>query len=142
MSMREGNRIHDSLFDEDAVNVSVYEAFDLSGKELGLHSLGPEVPMFGSLVRAELVQYLTQTGRCPRNAFDVIITSGRAMLLVTLVDNSIIFFDSHSHVNGGAVISYSEPGKVHNFIEWLDNVMIKNWNAPITVCTMTRVFYK
>lgn len=142
MSMREGNRIHDSLFDEDAVNVNVHEAFDLSGKDLGLHSVGPEVPMFGSLVKAELVQYLTQTGRCRGNAYNVIVTSGRAMLFVTLVDNSIIFFDSHSHVNGGAVISFSEPGEVHNFVEWLDNLMMKNWNTPITICTITRVFYK
>lgn len=104
--MREGNSIHDELFDGDAVNVTVDEAVNLAGEEPEIQSIGLALPFFGSDVKKE---HFVRASRSPGRTFYVVILSERAMLVVMdSVRNCLLFADSHRHVNSGALIAMTE----------------------------------
>ena len=71
----------------------------------------------------------------------VIMTQGRAVLLLVNSDSSAMIIDSHSHGNEGAIIAYSKPGNIHLLAQWLDAMMIDNWQHPLTIASLTKVFY-
>ena len=59
----------------------------------------------------------------PVRTFHVIILSDRAMLLSTTADGCIVFADSHSHINGGALITLAQTLCASTFIQWFDDMM-------------------
>ena len=47
--MSKGNDIHDALFDNEAVNLSVQDAVEMAGDKFSVHSLGQQYVFFGHI---------------------------------------------------------------------------------------------
>ena len=141
-AMVKGNKIHDDLFNEEAVDLEVEDAVSLADTECGIQRSGQQIDIFGRNPVQQLANVLIQEAQnnTPKSC-SVIMTHGRAMLLVVNSDSSAMITDSHSHGNEGAIIAYSKPGNVHLLAQWLDAMMAACWQQSLTIASLTKVFY-
>ncbi len=141
-AMIKGNQIHDDLFANEAVDLDVEEAVSFADIECGIQRVGQQIDIFGRNPIQQLSNVFIQEAQnnMPKSC-SVIMTHGRAMLLLVNSDSSGMIVDSHSHGNEGAIVAYSNPGNAHLLAQWLDSMMVDNWNQPLTIASITKVFY-
>ena len=141
-AMVKGNKIHDDLFDKEAVDLEVEEAVSLADTECGIHRVGQQIDIFGRNQVQQLANVLIQAAQnnTPKSC-SVVMTHGRAMLFLVNSDSSAMIADSHSHGNEGAIIAYSNPGNIHLLAQWLDAMMTDCWQQSLTIASLTEVFY-
>jgi len=63
------------------------------------------------------------------------------MLLFIDSSGHLYFVDSHSHRDCGALIASAPPGYGEAFADWIDRMMILNWQTPLTVGSLSEVIY-
>ena len=143
-AMIQGNKLHDPQYKGEAINVTVHEAFLSAGKECGVQSLRQQIDYLPSQnPRDSLGKWLMQEAQNNTSkSFSVIVSNGRAFLIMVNSDQSAMLVDSHRHGdNIGAIIAFSQKGS--NLACWLDAMMSKTWNCPLTrhSITITPVCY-
>ena len=122
--------------------MEVEEAVSLADIECGIQRVGQEIDIFGRNPTQQLSNvFIQEAHNNTPNSCSVIMTHGRAMLLLVNSDSSGMIVDSHSHGNEGAIVTYSNPGNVHLLAQWLDSMMVDNWQQPLTIAKLTKVFY-
>ena len=140
--MVKGNKIHDDPFDEEAVDLEVEEAVSLADTECGNHRVGQQIDIFRRNPVQQLANVLIQAAQNNTSkSYSIIMTHGRAMLLLVNSDSSAMIADSHSHGNEGAIIAYSNPGNIHLLAQWLGAMMTDCWQQSLTIASLTEVFY-
>ena len=133
-AMIKGNKIHDDLFDHEAVS--------LADNECGVQSLGKQIDIFGLSSVHQLANFLIQEAQNHKSkSCSVIMTQRRATLLAVNSDSSAMIVDSHSHGNDGAIIACTPPGSIHLLAQWLDALMNDIWQHSLTIASVTKVFY-
>ena len=133
-AMIKGNKIHDDLFDHEAVS--------LADNECGVQSLGKQIDIFGLSPVHQLANFLIQEAQNHKSkSCSVIMTQQRATLLAVNSDSSAMIVDSHSHGNDGAIIACTQPGSIHLLAQWLDALMNDIWQHSPTIASITKVFY-
>lgn len=141
-AMIKGNQIHDDLFNHEAVDLEVEEAVSLADNECGVQRVGQQIDIFGINPVHQLANVLIQEAQKNMSkSCSVIMTQGRAMLLVVNSDSSAMIIDSHSHGNEGAIIACTPPGNILLLPEWLDAMMKDIWQHSLTIASVTNVFY-
>ena len=127
-AMVKGNKIHDDLFDQQAVDLEVEDAVSLADTECGVQRIGQQIDIFGTNPDHQLANVLIQEAQNNTSkSCCVIMTGHRAMLLAVNSDSAAMIIDSHSHGNDGAIIACSQPGCIHLLAQWLDAMMNDNW---------------
>ena len=133
-AMIKGNKIHDDLFEHEAVS--------LADNECGVQSLGKQIDIFGLSSVHQLANFLIQEAQNHKSkSCSVIMTQRRATLLAVNSDSSAMIVDSHSHGNDGAIIACTPPGSIHLLAQWLDALMNDIWQHSLTIASVTKVFY-
>ena len=133
-AMIKGNKIHDDLFDHEAVS--------LADNECGVQSLGKQIDIFGLSSVHQLANFLIQEAQNHKSkSCSVIMTQRHATLLAVNSDSSAMIVDSHSHGNDGAIIACTPPGSIHLLAQWLDALMNDIWQHSLTIASVTKVFY-
>ena len=141
-AMVKGNKIHDDLFDHQAVDLEVEDAVSLADSECGVQSVGQQIDIFGLNPVNQLANVLIQEAQNNTSkSCWVIMTERRAMLLTVNSDSSAMIVDSHSHGNDGAILACTQPGCIHLLAQWLDAMMNYNWQQSLTIASITRVVY-
>ena len=85
-AMIKGNKIHDDLFDHQAVDLEVEDAVSLADNESGVQSVGQQIDIFGLNPVHQLANFLIQEAQNNRSkSCSVIMTERRAMLLCFLL---------------------------------------------------------
>lgn len=141
-AMIKGNKIHDDLFDHQAVDLEVEDAVSLADNECGVQRVGQQIDIYGINPVNQLANVLIQEAQnnTSKSCY-VIMTEHRAMLLAVNPDSSAMIIDSHSHGTDGAIIACSQPGCIHLLAQWLDAMMNYNWQCSLTIASLTKVFY-
>ena len=88
--MVEGNKIHDELFEGEAVDVAVQEAVDMAGTECYIQMIGQSfapfgldcVDQLGSVFEMLSLSYTVQP------SCNVVVTSGKGFLFIVNQDGS------------------------------------------------------
>ena len=142
-AMIKGNKIHDDLFDHQAVDLEVGGMqFLWQITNVGVQSLGQQIDIFGLNPVHQLANFLIQEAQNNKSkSCSVIMTERRAMLLAVNSDSSAMIVDSHSHGNDGAIIACTQPGSIHLLAQWLDALMNDIWQHSLTIASITRVVY-
>lgn len=139
--MIKGNKLHDDLFDQQAVDLKVEDAVCLADNECGVESVGQQIDIFGANPVNQLANGLVQEAQNQTTAScSVIMTERRAMLLAVKSDGSAMITDSHSHGNDGAIIACTQSGNIHLLAQWLDAMMNDIWQQSLPTATITKVF--
>ena len=142
-AMTRGNDLHDELFDYEGINLTVDEAVEMAGEDCGVLCLGQQKDLFGGTAVAKqlLAEFLNElSGRGQRSCF-LFFSCGRTMLLFIDSSGHLYFVDSHSHRDCGALIASAPPGYGEAFADWIDRMMILNWQTPLTVGSLSEVIY-
>ena len=141
-AMIKGKKIHDDLFDHQAVDLAVEDAVSLADNECGVQSLGQQIDIFGLNPVHQLANFLIQEAQNNKSkSCSVIMTQRHAMLLAVNSDSSAMIVDSHSHGNDGAIIACTQPGCIHLLAQGLHALMNDNWQHLLTIASNTKVFY-
>ena len=141
-AMIKGNKIHDDLFDQQAVDLEVEDAVSLADNECGVQRVGQQIDIYGINPVHQLTNVLIQEAqKNTSKSCYVIMTEHRAMLLAVNSDSSAMIIDSHSHGNDGAIIACSQPGCIQLLAQWLDAMINYNWQHSLTIASVTKVFY-
>ena len=141
-AMIKGNKIHDDLFDHQAVDLAVKDAVSLADNQCGVQSLGQQIDILGLNPVHQLANFLIQEAQNHKSkSCSVIMTQQRAMLLAVNSDSAAMIADSHSHGNDGAIIACTQPGSIHLLAQWLDALMNDIWQHLQTIASITKVFY-
>lgn len=141
-AMIKGNKIHDDLFDHEAVDLEVEDAVSLADNECGVQRVGQQIDIFGINPVHQLANvFIQEAQNNTSKSCCVIMTEHRAMLLAVNSDSSAMIIDSHSHGNDGAIIACSQPGCIHLLAQWLDAMMNNNWQRSLSIGSVTKVFY-
>ena len=141
-AMIKGNKIHDDLFDRQAVDLDVEDAVALADNECGVQGVGQQMDIFGINPVHQLANALIQEAQNNASKSCCLLTSEKqTMLLVVNCDSSAMIIDSHSHGNDGAIIACSQAGCIHLLAQWLDAMMNDIWQKPLAVATITKIVY-
>ena len=120
-AMIKGDKIHDDLFNHQAVDLAVEDAVSLADNECGVQSLGQQIDIFGLNPVHQLANFLIQEDQNHKSeSCSVIMTQWCAMLLAVNSDSSAMIVDSQSHGNNGAIIACTQPGSIHLLAQWLE----------------------
>lgn len=139
-AMIKGNKIHDDLFNHQAVDFDVEDAVASANNECGVQSVGQQTDIFGVNPVHQLVNALIQEANASESCC-VLTSENRTMLLAVNCDSSAMIIDSHSHGNDGAIIACSQAGCIHLLAQWLDAMMNDIWQKPLAVATITKIVY-
>lgn len=141
-AMIKGNKIHDDLFDRQAVDLDVEDAIALADNECGVQGVGQQTDIFGVNPVHQLANALIQEAQNNASKSCCLLTSEKqTMLLVVNCDSSAMIIDSHSHGNDGAIIACSQAGCIHLLAQCLDAMMNDIWQKPLAVATITKIVY-
>ena len=141
-AMVKGNDIHDALFDNEAVNLSVQDAVEMAGDEFGVHSLGQQHDFFGAQLPQDLANYIQGLSSKKERQCVGIVTTGRTMLLVFDENQAAGLVDSHQHgAQTGAVIACVAPNDELHLIAWFIDMMKRVWNCDLNTCSLTVIQY-
>ena len=140
--MIKGNKIHDDLFDHQAVDLAVEDAVSLADNECRVQSLGQQMDIFGLNPVHQLANFLIQEAQNNKSkSCSVIMTQRRAMLLAVNSDSSAMIVNSHSHGNDGVTTACTQPDSTHLLAQWLDALMNDIWQHSLTIASITKDFY-
>lgn len=141
-AMVKGNDIHDALFDNEAVNLSVQDAVEMAGDEFGVHSLGQQHDFFGAQLPQDLANYIHGLSSKKERQCVGIVTTGRTMLFVFDENQAAGLVDSHQHgAQAGAVIACVAPNDELHLIAWFIDMMKRVWNCDLNTCSLTVIQY-
>ena len=142
-AMVEGNKIHDELFEGEAVDVAVQEAVDMAGTECYVQSTGQSFDMFGLDCVDQLGSAfeMLSLSKTVQPSCNVVVTSGRSFLFIVNKDGSCMFLDSHGHGTVGAIIAYCPPNGAKMLAKWLEATMQRDWQCNLRVCSVTPISY-
>ena len=141
-AMIKGNRIHDDLFDHDAINVTVEDAVSMAGEECGVRRLGPQLDIFGINPVNQLANILVQEAQnISSQSCSVVVSDDCAFLIIVNSDQSAMLIDSHSHGRKGAIIAHSQQRNIPSLAFWLDAMMNANWQSSLSIAAVTKIFY-
>lgn len=135
-----GNDIHDDIFENEPVNVTVGEAIEIAGNECCVKEIGQQLDAFGQDVIDQLASAFEQFSH-QRPSCVVVVVGDRSVLFLTNSDVSSMIVDSHHHVYYGALISYVQPGSQRYLANWLDSMFRLTWNSALRLVSLTPVVY-
>lgn len=135
-------KIHDDLFDHQAVDLEVEDAVSLADNECGVQRVGQQIDIYGINPVHQLANVLIQEAQnnTSKSCY-VIMTEHVPCILAVNSNSSAMIIDSHSHGNDGAIIACSQPGCIHLLVQWLDAMMNYNRQHSLTIASVTKVFY-
>ena len=137
-----GNQVHDALFDNDAVNLSVQDTVEMAGDEFGVKGLGQQVDFFGRNSLQDVSEYICRLASKQERQCIGIVTCGRTMLFTIDEHKAVGLIDSHQHgVGTGAIIACVSPKFERNLIAWFNNMMQQFWNCELSTCSLTVIQY-
>lgn len=110
-AMVKGNKIHDYLFNEEAVDLEVEDAVSLADTECGIQRSGQQIDIFGRNAVQQLANVLIQEAQ------------------------------NNTPKSCSVIIAYSNPGNIHLLAQWLGAMMAACWQQSLTIASLTKVFY-
>ena len=96
-AIRHGNQVHDVLFDQEGVIVTVEEGIELAGDQSQVRQIYQEYNVFGTnpLSQLETVIRFSTAAKSFVSCFGV---NSMAMLIILDSQGTLIFIDSHVHM--------------------------------------------
>ena len=122
-ALEKGNEIHDELFDNGAVNVSVEEAVELAAEDCNVLAVVQEYNAYRQNVLQQFTDIMRNIAN-QSNSLHVVVVIGRAMLFVVASDGSLI-------------VAFSKPGEFLSFSQWFSDMLMHNWHANLSVSVVS-----
>ena len=141
-SIVEGNALYDSILKEHGVlDLSIEEAVEHFGAKLNIKSIASPLPVtFESEIETVRVAYqLRRFVNLYKKQVILFIHRFRTGSFLIYPDGSIIFSDSHSYGEEGALLAWAPRSDVEMLTEFLKNVLGTNENK---LATLTQIEYE
>ena len=142
-AIRDGNQLHDELFDQEGVIVTVEEGIELAGDQCQVRQIYKEYNVFGANPLSQL-ETVISTLLLQRSSFHVLIVNAMAMLIIVDNQGTLIFIDSHVHSSKGAVIArfiLDRHSQARNFSVWLNGMLIQSRGLGLSICSISSISY-
>lgn len=140
--MRGNGQLYE-MFDHEGVNLNVDEAVKMAGEDCGVLCLGQQKDLFGGngVAKQLLADFLEKLYRRSQRSLRF-FSSVKTMFLFVDSHGHFYFVHSHSHRDCGVLIASAPPGSTAEFTEWIDRMMVLNWQNPLTVGSVTQVMHE
>ena len=140
---RHGNQVHDVLFDQEGVIVTVEEGIELAGDQSQVRQIYQEYNVFGTnpLSQLETVIRFSTAAKSFVSCFGV---NSMAMVIILDSQGTLIFIDSRVHGSKGAVISRFTPDRdtqVRRFSLWLNAMLTQSSGLGVSICSISSISY-
>ena len=142
-AIRDGNQVHDELFDQEGVIVTVEEGIELAGDQCQVRQIYQEYNVFGTNPLNQLETVISSL-LLQKFLFHVLVVNPMAMLIVVDSQGTLIFIDSHVHGSKGAVISRFIPDRdtqVRRFSLWLNAMLTQSSGLGVSICSISSISY-
>ena len=135
----DGNTLHDCIFEGQAINLDVEDAFETFEKELELaaydekqcHCLNQDLDNLVALFAQSRVRD-TQAG--------VIVADGHTISVLTYAQDEYVIVDTHKHSENGSLIGVSND--IVSLLQWYKKIAQKHFNTTIRMCSLTWLTFK
>ena len=141
-AIRDGNQIHEELFDQDSIIVTVDEAIDLAGDQCQVSHIYQEY-VFGANPLSQLETAIRSLS-LEKSSSHVLVVNEMAMLIIVDSVRTLIFIDCHVHGSKGAVIAHfivNSHFQAHRFSVWLNELLTKTRRPGLSVCSISSILY-
>ena len=142
-AIRDRNQVHDELFDQEGVIVTVEEGIELAGDQCQVRQIYQEYNVFGTNPLNQLETVISSL-LLQKFLFHVLVINSMAMLIVVDSQGTLIFIDSHVHGSKGAVISRFTPDRdtqVRRFSLWLNAMLTQSSGLGVSICSISSISY-
>ena len=135
----DGNTLHDCVFEGQAINLDVEDAFENFEQELELAAYDEQQCNCPNQDLDNLVALFTQSSVRDTQA-GVIIADGRTISVLSYAQGEFVIVDTHKHSENGALIGVSND--ILSLLQWYKKVAQKHFNTTIKMCSLTWLTFK
>lgn len=132
----EGNRIHDNVTGQQAINFSVEDAIPHVRENLGNITIEEPLDLEFCLENVSAphssVAFYLQRLPSDQNVAAVVIINDQTISFVGS-NQGVILVDSHRHGNYGALVAQTNTNSIEDFLLWLRAIL----SPRINLCTLT-----
>lgn len=142
-AIRDGNQVHDELFDQEGVIVTVKEGIELAKDQCQVTQIYQEYNVFGTNLLSQ-VETVISSLLLQKFSFHVLVVNAMAMLIIVDSQGTLIFIDSHVHGSKGAVISRFIPDRdtqARRFSLWLNAMLTQSCGLGVSICSISSISY-
>ena len=142
-AIRIGNDMHDELYDQQGVDVTVEDAITEVGQHCQVLGISQENDMFGAdpLKQFEtVVQSLLQQ----KSSFHILVANKMAVLIIVDCYGNLILVYLHKHVQRGAIIDRSVQHvgqQAHWFAVWFNQMLRQSYGNGLSIYKVSTVVY-
>lgn len=135
----DGNTLHDTAFEGQAINLDVEDAIENFEEELELVAYDEQQCHCPNQDLNNLVSLFTRS-RVSDFQAGVIVVDGRTVSILTSAQGEYVIVDTHKHSGNGAIIGVSND--IASLLDWFKYTVQKHFNTTIRMCSLTWLTFK